>query len=77
MDIYSTLGYIFSPSGTLPQVENHKECKQCGTFHNKESEFCSLDCEDLFEWNLEHPDTETKGCDDYHNQKDMELENDY
>jgi|JI8StandDraft_2_1071088.scaffolds.fasta_scaffold33896_1 hypothetical protein len=72
MDIYSTLGYIFSP--TAPETENHKECKQCGAFHNKPYDFCSCECEDLYEWNLEHPDTETEGCDRYHAEKDAELE---
>lgn len=75
MEKLQIFGNIFIPHGKLPELEeNHKECKQCGAYHNKPYDFCSCECEDLYEWNLEHPDLETKGCDEYHNQKDMELE---
>jgi|JI7StandDraft_1071085.scaffolds.fasta_scaffold152626_1 hypothetical protein len=54
MDIYSTLGYIFSPTGELPKVEpkveTHKMCRYCETFHDKDGDFCSIECADNYEW---------------------------
>ena len=49
-NIFSTMGYLFSPTGELPKVETHKMCRYCETFHDKEGEFCSTECADNYEW---------------------------
>lgn len=46
MDIYSTLGYIFSPKPE--KILN--QCRYCGTYHANKSDFCCPECSDKYDW---------------------------